>query len=86
MADEQVQAEEREHVHVGDAAPPPGEPVHLPGPSYTPIVTALGLTLAVTGIVLSWVLVGLGVAITAIALWRWISDTRRDISELPLEH
>jgi hypothetical protein len=84
MADAQEQ--EHEHVHVGDAAPPPGEPVHLPGPSYTPVVTAFGLTLAVTGIVLSIVMVVLGVAITVLALWRWISDTRRDISDLPLEH
>jgi hypothetical protein len=24
--------------------------------------------------------------IAAIAIWRWISETRQDISELPLEH
>jgi hypothetical protein len=82
MADEQ----EREHVHVGEAAPAPGEPVHLPGPSYTPVVTAFGLTLAITGIVLSWIMIAFGVAIAVLALWRWIGDTRRDISELPLEH
>jgi hypothetical protein len=75
-----------EHLHTGEAAPPPGEPVHLPGPSYTPVVTAFGLTLAITGIVLSTILIVLGVAITLIALYRWIADTRRDISELPLEH
>jgi hypothetical protein len=79
-------ADEHEHVDVAESAPPPGEPVHLPGPSYTPVVTAFGLTLAVTGIVLSWIMVGLGVAITVLAVWRWIGDTRRDISELPLEH
>jgi len=82
MADQR----EQEHIHVGDAAPPPGEPVHLPGPSYTPVVTAFGLTLAITGIVLSWIMIVLGVVITALALRSWISDTRRDISELPLEH
>jgi hypothetical protein len=70
----------------GSAAPPAGEPVHLPGPSYIPVVTALGLTLAVTGVVLSWVICGLGVVITLVALRLWIRDTRRDISELPLEH
>jgi hypothetical protein len=79
MADETVHAD-------GAPAPPPGEPVHLPGPSYLPAVTALGLTLAVTGVVLSWVVCGIGVAITVVALWRWIRDTRRDIAELPLEH
>jgi hypothetical protein len=75
-----------EHVHVDEAeAPPPGE-VHLPGPSYLPVLTAFGLTLAITGVVLSWVICGLGVAITVVVLWRWIRETRQDISELPLEH
>jgi hypothetical protein len=78
-------ADEHEHVE-GAQAPPPGEAVHLPGPSYTPVVTAFGLTLAVTGIVLSLVMVVLGVVIVGVAIWRWIADTRRDISELPLEH
>jgi type IV secretory pathway TrbD component len=76
-----------ETVHTDAApAPPPGEAVHLPGPSYTPVVTALGLTFAVVGIVLSPILVGLGVVIALVAIWRWIKDTRRDMSELPLEH
>jgi type IV secretory pathway TrbD component len=78
-------AEETVHTDESPAAPA-GEPVHLPGPSYLPVVTAFGLTLAVTGVVLSWILTGLGVVITVVAVWRWIRDTRRDISELPLEH
>jgi hypothetical protein len=76
-----------ETVHPnGEPAPPAGETVHLPGPSYLPVVTAFGLTIAITGIVISYVLVGIGAIITVVALWRWIRDTRRDISELPLEH
>jgi len=51
-----------------------------------PQAPALGLTFAVTGIVLSWVVSGIGVVITVVAVWRWVKDTRRDISELPLEH
>jgi hypothetical protein len=74
-----------EHVH-GPDAPAAGEAVHLPGPSYIPAVTAFGLTLAVVGIVLSLILVVIGLVITVIAVSRWIRDTRRDISELPLEH
>jgi len=79
MADETI------HPDV-EQAPPAGETVHLPGPSYVPVVTAFGLTIAITGVVLSWVLVGIGVVITVAALWRWIGDTRRDVSELPLDH
>jgi divalent metal cation (Fe/Co/Zn/Cd) transporter len=76
-----------EEVRVsGDAAEPAGEAVHLPGPSYLPVVTALGITIAVVGVVLSWLLVAAGVVIAFIAIWRWIRETREEISELPLQH
>lgn len=72
--------------HNGDEAQAAGEVVHLPGPSYLPVITAAGLTIALTGIVINWVLVGIGVVITVVAIVRWIRETRADISELPLEH
>ena len=72
--------------HNGNEAPSAGEVVHLPGPSYLPVVTAAGLTIALTGIVINWVLVGIGVVITVVAIVRWIRETRADIAELPLEH
>ena len=50
------------------------------------MATAFGLTIAVVGIVLSWVIVGIGLVIALIAIWRWIGETRRETSELPLEH
>ena len=71
----------------GDGAlPPPSEQVHLPDPSYLPVVVALGLTIALVGVVLSWVIVGIGVVIFLVATIRWIRETREDIAELPLEH
>ncbi|MGH2763472.1 MAG: hypothetical protein ACRDL4_02265 [Thermoleophilaceae bacterium] len=78
-------AEERVHVG-GPEAPPVGESVHLPGPTYLPVVVAFGVTIAVVGVVLSWILVLLGLAITLVAVRRWVLDTRRDMAELPLEH
>ena len=76
-----------EEVHVSDpSADEPGETIHLPGPSYLPVATAFGLTIAIVGVVLSWVIVAIGVVIAVIAIGRWISETRQDISELPLEH
>jgi hypothetical protein len=66
--------------------PPVSEQIHLPGPSYLPVATALGLTLALTGVVVNWVLCGIGAAIAIVAIWRWIRQTREEISELPLEH
>jgi len=76
-----------EHVRVSDpSAEEAGEAVHLPGPSYLPAATAFGLTIAVVGVILSWVIVGIGLVIAVIAIWRWIGETRRETAELPLEH
>lgn len=76
-----------DEVRVSDpAADEPGEAIHLPGPSYQPVLVALGLTLAVVGVVISFALVAIGLVITVVTIFRWIRDTRREISELPLEH
>jgi Cytochrome c oxidase subunit IV len=76
-----------DEVHVSDPqAEEAGESIHLPGPSYQPVVVAFGLTLAITGVVLFPILAIIGVVITVVALIGWIRDTRREISELPLEH
>jgi hypothetical protein len=72
--------------HPDEGVPPPGEAVHLPGPSYLPAVTALGITLALVGVVVTWAITGVGVIITLVAVVRWIRETREDISELPLGH
>jgi hypothetical protein len=78
-------ADEHEHVG-GPAAPPAGESIHLPGPSYLPVATAAAITLTIVSIVISWILVGVGGVLTVILIWRWIQDTRRETSELPLDH
>ena len=76
-----------EEVRVSDPqAEEAGEAIHLPGPSYLPVATAFGMTIAVVGVVLSWVIVGIGLVIAVIAIWRWIGETRRETAELPLEH
>jgi hypothetical protein len=63
-----------------------GEAIHLPGPSYQPVVLAFGLTLAITGVVIFPVVSFIGLAIVLVTLFMWIRDTRREVSELPLEH
>jgi hypothetical protein len=65
---------------------PPGELIHLPGPSYLPVATAAGLAIAICGIVINIVMVVIGAVIALVAIWKWIGETRREISELPLEH
>ena len=76
-----------DEVRVSDPqAEAAGESVHLPGPSFQPALVALGLTLAVVGVVLSPILVAIGLVITVITVFRWVRDTRSEISELPLDH
>ena len=70
----------------GTGAAPAGEPVHLPGPSYLPVLTAFGISIAVCGVVLWWPIVVIGAVIAVVSIARWIRETRADIAELPLEH
>jgi type IV secretory pathway TrbD component len=78
---------EDERIHTGGPeAPPAGEAIHLPGPSYLPIVTAVGITIIVVGVVQSWLIVAFGAIVTLVAVVRWVRETRQDIGELPLEH
>ena len=63
-----------------------GEAIHLPAPSYHPVALAFGLTLAITGVVVFPPGSVIGGVIVLVTLFLWIRDTRRDISELPLEH
>ena len=75
------------HVHHAEAeADEAGEAIHLPGPSYQPAALAFGLALAITGVVVYFPMTVIGLVITVVTLYLWIRDTRRDISDLPLEH
>jgi hypothetical protein len=76
-----------DEIRVTDAAAEPaGEPIHLPGPSYLPVLTAFGISIAIVGVVILWVLTVIGGVIAVYSIYRWIRSTRSDISELPLEH
>jgi hypothetical protein len=75
-----------ERIDSTKAVPPPGEAIHLPGPSYLPVIVAAGTTIAIVGVVLNWLIFAAGLLITLYAIARWVADTRRDIADLPLEH
>jgi hypothetical protein len=66
--------------------PPTGEEIHLPGPSILPLLTAVGITLALVGITTMIELTVVGVILTVVCVARWIGDTRSEIDELPLDH
>ena len=63
--------------------PPPGEHIHLPGPSLQPILMALGITLALVGVTLGRFLLVSGVILMVWVTVRWIADTRREMAALP---
>ena len=65
--------------------PPAGEEIHLPGPSILPVLTALGITLALIGITTFIELTVIGGVLTIVCVVMWIKDTRREVDELPLE-
>ncbi|HEX3317089.1 MAG TPA: hypothetical protein VHR88_03660 [Solirubrobacteraceae bacterium] len=67
-------------------APPVGEEVHLPQPTLIPVLTAAGIAVALVGVTTTWILTIAGGILAFACIIRWIRDTRRDVSELPLEH
>jgi hypothetical protein len=68
------------------APPPPTEEIHLPDPSYLPALLALGVTIMVVGVIMSWVVVAIGALIFGVSLFKWIRATREEMAELPLGH
>ena len=56
------------------------EHIHLPSPSWAPIILAAGMSGIVFGIVLTPVLLVIGVVVTVIGLGMWIMDEIRNAS------
>ena len=77
---------ESELTESGGRLPQPTEEVHLPDPSFLPVVVALGTTIILVGVVLTWIVAAIGAIITLWALAKWIGAARREMRELPLEH
>jgi hypothetical protein len=76
-------AEELEHDPTLAA---PAEAIHMPEPSFLPIVLAFGVMLSLVGILLGRPIVILGLIVVIVALVKWIGSARTEMSELPLEH
>jgi Flp pilus assembly protein TadB len=65
---------------------PPAEAIHMPEPSYLPFTLAIGITIALVGILTGIFVVLIGVIIVLVVLVRWIRSARDEMAELPLEH
>jgi hypothetical protein len=70
----------------GGRLPQPTEEVHLPDPSYLPVLLAVSVWVALVGVTISWIMTGVGAVVFLVVLFRWIGQARREMRELPLEH
>jgi hypothetical protein len=61
------------------------EEIHLPGRSILPLVTAVGISLALLGLIWSWYIVAVGGVILLFSAIRWIRTVREDMASLPTE-
>lgn len=66
--------------------PPPSEELHIPGPSYLPVLVAAGLTGSLVGVVVSIPLFAAGTLLFLVATVLWIREARSEYGELPLKH
>jgi hypothetical protein len=66
--------------------PPAGEDIHIPGPSAQPLLLAIGITVFLLGLTISWILLVLGGVLTVAVLAGWIAGAVREFDELPADH
>jgi len=60
-----------------EAAPPPAREIHLPPPSFYPIVVAAGVVLAATGALTHLALVVAGALVAVFGAYRWAFEYRQ---------
>ncbi len=66
--------------------PPAGEDLHIPGPSIQPFLLTLGITSALLGVTIHWILLAVGAVLTITVLIAWIRGARAEYEHLPLDH
>ena len=65
---------------------PPAEAIHMPEPSFLPVVLAFGIMVSLVGILLGIVISAIGLIIVVVVLFKWIGSARAEMADLPLEH
>lgn len=56
--------------------PPPG--IHIPGPSFRPILASLAVAILFAGLVFGGWLLGVGLIVTVLTLLGWLNDARKE--------
>lgn len=65
-----------------NTAPPVG--VHMPGPSFLPLLAALGVAILFAGLVFGGWIIAVGVIFTIVALLGWLNDARKEYRQVVL--
>jgi phosphoglycerol transferase MdoB-like AlkP superfamily enzyme len=76
-------AQEVEH---DPAVPQAAEAIHMPEPSYLPFALALGITIALVGVLTGIAVSVIGLIIALTVIVRWIRSARAEMADLPLDH
>ena len=66
---------------MNDEKPYKARPGRLPQPTYWPFFLALGTVFIFWGILTTWVITGIGVAVFAVALGGWITDIHHELKK-----
>ena len=66
--------------------PPAGEDILIRGPSIQPVLLAVGITVLLLGLTISWFLLVAGAIITVAVLFAWIRGAVTEFEELPADH
>ncbi len=59
-----------------------GHGIHMPPPSFWPIVLALGIAMALIGVITKYVVLAIGLLVTIVSVVGWIRDARREYRSL----
>src|SRR6188508_2423798 len=73
-------ADEHDLPESGESSP---EPSHFPGPSIWPFGFALGVTVALVGLIISWPVAAVGAIIAIVFGILWIREATRDMRAEP---
>jgi hypothetical protein len=62
---------------------PAGEETHLPGPSFWPILLAIGIAMSLIGVITKIEVVAVGLVIVLVSLFGWVREARHEYRSLP---
>lgn len=71
--------------HRASSEAPSEHEIHLPGPSFSPAILGLGVTILAFGILFGLPLIIVGFGILVIGLVTWLIDDARRFAEAPDE-